>query len=345
MVSGKLPLTHDIQLMAKLYGKLTGLIRKEKPDILHAHSPILNVLPAIWAGRKFDLPVVYEIRAFWEDAAVDHGTYKSSSLKYRAVSMLEIYACKRVAAIVTICDGIKSDLIQRGVNPAKIGQVPNAVNPGFFKPQSSALESARKWGLEGKQVIGFIGSFYKYEGLDLLVEAMHVLRDKYPNLVALLVGGGIMDDDLHNQVNNLKLEDRVVFTGRISHDQVPGVYALVDILVYPRRSMRLTDLVTPLKPLEAMAMEKACIASDVGGHRELIDHNVTGVLFSAGDSDQLAGEISRLLDNEEQRQEIGKRGRQWVESERSWTKTTEGYVNVYEHVLESSKVGIHDKVR
>ena len=114
------PFIAEWKLIQKLKQKIIAFSRTEKPDILHAHSPVLNAFAALGAAKELNLPVVYEIRAFWEDAAVDHGTYNEWGLKYRIVRALETYACKKVDKILTICEGLKQDLISRGIAAEKI---------------------------------------------------------------------------------------------------------------------------------------------------------------------------------------------------------------------------------
>ena len=306
-----LPFASEVRLMKALGRRIRQVAQIEKPDLVHVHSPILNAIPALRAGRKLGIPVVYEIRAFWEDAAVDHGTYAEGSWKYKLTKSIETRVCKRADQVAVLCNGLKNDLSKRGISSQKITPVFNGINPDDFRPCPPDEGLKKEWNLSGKKVIGFIGSFYRYEGLDLLVNAFSHLTSqpqglpsfkphrfqasKHPSIVLLLVGGGEMENELKAQIKNLHLEDKVIMPGRISHDRIPGVYALVDILAYPRYSMRLTELVTPLKPLEAMAMGKALVASDVGGHRELIQHNETGLLFSAGSETALTDAIERLL--------------------------------------------------
>src|SRR6185503_4277219 len=177
------------------------------------------------------------------------------------------------------------------------------------------------WGLQGKRVAAFIGSFYRYEGLDLLLDAYARLRPRFPDLTVLLVGGGEMEGELREKARALGVSDGVIFSGRIPQSRVPGIYALADVLVYPRYAMRLTELVTPLKPLEAMAMRKALLASDVGGHRELIQDGRTGLLFKPGDANALAEALARLLQDPALRKSLEASGRAWVEVERTWAKT------------------------
>lgn len=326
---GNVPLANELRLMVRLTKRLYDVARRETPALLHAHSPVLNALPALWVGRKLKIPMVYEIRAFWEDAAVDHGTYGSESWKYKAVHLLETWTCRRVAQTAVLCHGIKDDLIKRGIAADKITPVFNGINVEDFAPCAPDAEYQRAWQLEGKKVIGFIGSFYRYEGLDLLVEAVARLLEMRIDAVLLLVGGGEMEAALKMQVERLHLGGRVIMPGRIAHERIPGVYALIDILVYPRYRMRLTDLVTPLKPLEAMAMGKALIASDVGGHRELIQNERTGLLFPAGNVPALVDAIVQSLRNADLRRVREAQAKDWVQKEHSWDKTTSAYCKIY----------------
>ena len=321
------------QVVEKLFATLKQVIVAERPDLMHVHSPALNALPALALGKKFRIPVIYEIRAFWEDAAVDHGTYMEGSWKYRMVHWLETWVCQRANHLAVLCDGIKHDLKKRGISQEQITIVPNGIHIAEFQPGLPDQEFRDRWGLKGKTVIGFLGSFYRYEGLDLLIEAFSHLRQKYRNLVLLLVGGGEVEDELKMQVKKLSLSSDVIFPGRVPHQRVPGVYGLMTFLVYPRKSIRLTELVTPLKPLEAMAMEKPLIASDIGGHRELIQDGKTGVLFQAGNLESLVKAFEALLDDPSLAKRIVSEGKAWVAHERSWEKNVERYSSIYQSVL------------
>jgi len=327
-------IVREVQLMRTLKKRIEEVIKIEKPDVLHAHSPILNGIPAVWIGHKFGIPTVYEVRAFWEDAAVDHRTYSQDSWKYKLVKTLEKWVCLKAERVAVLCEGLKDDLIRRGIPSEKLTVVFNGVNVEDFNSCEPDNEYRRAWGLSGKKVIGFVGSFYRYEGLDLLVEAFANLAESRSDLVLLLVGGGETEEELRRKVRELRLEGRVVIPGRIPHERISGVYALLDILAYPRYSMRLTDLVTPLKPLEAMAMGKALVASDVGGHRELIRHGHTGLLFPAGNVSSLTDALKCLIEDVRLRQNLQRQGSAWVQQEHNWDKTTAVYEEFYSKALE-----------
>lgn len=324
-----LPFVSELRLMKRLTKRILEVSSKEKPDILHAHSPVLNAYPAIYAGRKLGIPVVYEIRAFWEDAAVDHGSYAEGSLKYKLTRYLETCSCRQADHVAILCHGLKDDLVSRGIPADKISVVYNGVNPQDFKPTEPDSAYFKQWHLEGKTVIGFIGSFYRYEGLDLLLQAFSSISAENSHVILLLVGGGEMEDSLRREAEALGLSSKVIMPGRISHARIPGIYALTDILVYPRHPMRLTDLVTPLKPLEAMAMGKVVIASNVGGHRELIRNNKTALLFKAGDAIDLAHSLTMVLSDASLRRSMEIASATWVRSNHTWEKTTTVYEPIY----------------
>jgi glycogen synthase len=327
------PIARELALMHSLEQRLEDVVASVRPDILHAHSPVLNAVPAIRVGRRHRIPVVYEVRAFWEDAAVDHGSTTEGSLRYRATRALETWALRRADAVTCICEGLRADILARGVAEQCVTVIPNAVDIGAFRfcePADAALR--RSLGLDGKVVLGFVGSFYAYEGLDLLLDALPQMASSATEVRLLLVGGGPQEDSLRRQVQRLGIADRVIFTGRVPHGDVHRYYGLVDVLAYPRRAMRLTDLVTPLKPLEAMAQGRLLVASDVGGHRELIRDGETGILFQAGDARELAGAVHRMLAMKDRWAEIRANGRQFVENERNWTSSVRRYLPVYERL-------------
>lgn len=332
----KLPIINQWLIVHGLSARLNEIIPQIEPDILHAHSPSLNGLAAITAGKKFNIPVVYECRAFWEDAAVDHGTTAEGSLRYRISKAMETYVFKKVQAITCICEGLRKDIIQRGIDESKITVVPNAVNiEKFTFGQKADPGLKQKLGLDEKIVLGFIGSFYAYEGIPLILEALPEILKKQVNVCLLLVGGGPQEQLIKEKVKQLHLEKQVVFTGRIPHDQVQDYYNQVDIFVYPRLSMRLTDLVTPLKPLEAMAQGRLVIASDVGGHKELIKNQENGLLFKANDVGSLVASVLDLISRPEEWDKLRQAGKKYVEEERNWKSSVWNYRLLYNYLLNS----------
>jgi PEP-CTERM/exosortase A-associated glycosyltransferase len=329
----RLPGFGELALMKQLATRLEAVARKVRPDVLHAHSPVLNAIPALRVGLRLGIPVFYEVRAFWEDAAVDHGTTQEGSLRYRLTRRLETHALRQADHVFTICEGLRADILARGLPAGKVTVIPNAVDIESFTLGGLPDEALKaSLGLTGSAVVGFIGSFYAYEGLDLLLEAVPRLLALRPDSRVLLVGGGPQEEVLKRQAARLGIADKVVFAGRVPHAQVHRYYDLVDVLAYPRHPMRLTDLVTPLKPLEAMAQGRLLVASDVGGHRELIRHGQTGWLFPAGSAEALATELAQALVSP-LAADIRRRGREFVETERNWRASVARYRPVYERLL------------
>lgn len=329
-----LPALNQVAVMQSLAHRLREVIAIVKPDILHAHSPVLTALPALHVGHQLGIPVVYEVRAFWEDAAADHGTTTEGSLRYRLTRAMETYAFKHADAVTTICEGLRSDIVARGIPSGKVTVIPNAVDIEKFSVGGVPDEALKiQLGLTDARVLGFIGSFYAYEGLDLLLNALPRILAQAPDVRVLLVGGGPQEEALKQQAHRLGIANKIVFSGRVAHDQVNCYYDQIDVLVYPRHSMRLTELVTPLKPLEAMAQGHLFAASDVGGHKELIRDGETGVLFKAGDPQSLADKVLGLLQSTAQWPALKQAGRQFVETERNWKASVARYQNVYDNLM------------
>jgi PEP-CTERM/exosortase A-associated glycosyltransferase len=305
--------------------------------VLHAHSPALCGQAALRVARRRGIPLAYEIRAFWEDAAVGNGASREGSLKYRLTRALESHVVAEADAVVTICDGLRQDLIARGTDPERITIMPNGVDLDLFGtplPRDAAL--AAELGLGNGPVIGFIGSFYDYEGIDDLIAAMPALIVRQPDARLLLVGGGPCVEALKAQAEASPAAAAIRFVGRVPHHEVERYYALADIMAYPRKRSRLTDLVTPLKPLEAMAQGKLVAASDVGGHRELITHGVTGTLFAPDDPAACAAALADLLDRRASWDAYRAAGRKHVETSHDWARNVQRYLFVYQNLLRRS---------
>ena len=321
----------EINLLADA---IVALAQDWRPDLLHAHSPALCGKAALIAARRLGLQLVYEIRAFWEDAAVANGTGSEGNIKYRLTRALENNVVAGADAVVTICQGLKYDLVARGTDPSKITLSPNGVDLALFDGGAAPdADLAAQLGLAGCPVVGFIGSFYDYEGLDDLIAAMPALIARVPAAKLLLVGGGPQEAALKAQAEASPAAAAICFVGRVPHSQVERYYALMDVMAYPRKRSRLTDLVTPLKPLEAMAQGKLVAASNVGGHRELITHGQTGTLFAPDDPAACATALANLLVNRTGWDTMRQAGFAHVRSDHDWAHNVHRYHVVYQVLL------------
>jgi PEP-CTERM/exosortase A-associated glycosyltransferase len=334
-LAARLPLIHYRYLMNALRARLADVVDQVRPDILHAHSPVLNALPTLAVGKAAGIPVVYEVRAFWEDAAVDHGTAREWGPRYRLTRALETRALRRADAVTTICEGLRNDMLTRGIPAEKITVIPNAVDTSRFRFAAAADSGViEEYGLTPGNTLGFAGSFYAYEGLDLLLRALPEVLRAIPRTRLLLLGGGPEESALRTLATQLGIGNAVHFVGRVPHADVSRYCSAMDVMVFPRLSRRLTELVTPLKPLEAMAMGKRVAASDVGGHRELIRDGYNGHLFPAGSVPALAACLVGLLGSPAAADAAIVNGREFVEHERTWQASVGRYRAVYAHALD-----------
>ncbi|MDP2561131.1 TIGR04063 family PEP-CTERM/XrtA system glycosyltransferase [Psychrobium sp. 1_MG-2023] len=329
----KVPVLNQWDVIRSLSKRIEEVVLEQRPQVIHAHSPSLNAIAASSVAKKYNIPLVYEVRASWEDAAVSHGTCREGSLRYKVGQWLERTALHRANHVTTICHGLSDYIHHWGISRKNITIIPNAVDITKFNIiKSKDAELIEQWGLEGKTVLGFLGSFYRYEGLHLLLDAMPAILAKNPQAHLLLVGGGPQLEQLQQQVETLKLSSAVTFIGRVNHHDISRYYSLVDLFVYPRESIRLTEMVTPLKPLEAMAQQGLVVASDIGGHREMIENDVTGVLFKPDDPNAISQAINRLIADKSCWPALKQSGYDYVKAQRSWQFSVEPIVNVYDEL-------------
>lgn len=324
---GRLPFARELLLMLRLASRIIRVARTEGSELIHAHSPSLNGLPALWAGRRLGLPVIYEVRTFWEDAAVNNRTFAEGSVRYRVSRALETVVLRRAHRVVAICEGIRSEVLSRGIPPGCVAVVPNGVGAEWLEPRARATDLAVRLELSAGPVFGYIGSFSRYEGLPFLIEAFPELLARLPGARLLLLGGG--RDEQAVRAAARQAGSAVLMPGRVPQERVRDFYTLVDVFVLPRRRIRLTEMVTPLKPLEAMAMGIPVLASDIGGHAELVSDGETGLLFKAESPESLVEQAGRLGRDPALRAQLGAGGRRWVETERTWERIVARYLPIY----------------
>jgi PEP-CTERM/exosortase A-associated glycosyltransferase len=326
----QVPVINQAAVIVATARRIEELIPRFRPDIIHAHSPALNGLAALSAARRKGIPVVYEMRASWEDAAVDHGTSREGGLRYRLTRMLETSVLRRADAVTTICEGLAEEIRARGVPAERVTVIPNAVDIENFEPiERPDLTLRDRLQLGEGPVLGFIGSLYGYEGLDLLIRAFPRIAASYPGARLALVGGGPAEPSLKRLTAELGLAASVHFIGRVPHEDVRRYYSIIDLLVYPRISIRLTELVTPLKPLEAMCLGRMFIASNVGGHREIVPGSLRSHLFKPGDSTDLARAANELLAARDRWPALAAAARRYVAEQRTWRGSVARYADAY----------------
>jgi PEP-CTERM/exosortase A-associated glycosyltransferase len=324
-------LRHEAYI-ATLAKRIVQVAREGEVDLLHAHSPALNGLAARRAARQLKKPWIYELRYYEQDAAVDSGQTSYYSLRYNLARWMEERALRHADLAITTSTSMQKELLARGFSSRKLLEVPEGVDTRVFSPRPPDAELIERHQLEGKTVVGFIGSFYKYEGLERLVSMMNYLLRERRDLKLILAGSGETEAQLRARVPR-EWTEHFIFTGRIEQEDILRYYSVIDICVYPRLSTRMTELTTPIRPLEAMAMERAVIGSNVGGIAELIRHNKTGFVVETDDKVTLGASISYLVNNPNERREMGKRARAQIIKQRDWSTIARRYADIYQRVL------------
>lgn len=324
--------------------ELASVVRKSRPAVLHAASDFVNARAAELVGAAFGVPVVYESRGFWEESRLSNlidrfGWTDLDALerihglpdKYTLRRDIEDAARREAAAVVTLSPRMVDRVVAGGVPAERVYMVPNAVDLKSFPPTTRDDEFGLSVGIKrGSVVVGYISSLNAYEGIDVLIRGFQEAAEAASRPMQLLiVGDGPVLEPMQQLVKDLGIDDAVVFTGRVPHETVLAYYGLIDIFVVPRKPLPVTHLVTPLKPYEAMATGRAVVLSDVGALRQLAEESRAAVTFKAGDADDLARVITRLVGSPKLRTQLGEAATAWVREHRTWSQNGAAYLRLY----------------
>ncbi len=321
---------NEVEYMHAAIAHYERVIRAESPQLVHAASNYVTALPALIAARRLGVPFVYEVRGFWEVTRSSRDEQFTHSAKYRFMQLFEALTARHADHVITITGPMRDELMARGVPAERISIAYNSVDPERFVPRPPNRELAATLGLpEGIPVIGYVGSFVDYEGLDDLVSACAGLKAEGLAFRLLLVGDGVVLGDIRRQVEDMGLSDHTVITGRVPHEQVEDYYSLIDIAPFPRKPWPVCELVSPLKPFEAMALEKTVIVSSTRAMREIVRHSETGVIFEKGNVIALQKALGELLSDRQRYVAIGKQSRRWIREQRSWNASGLVCVSAY----------------
>lgn len=306
-----------------------GFIRKfckmKNVSIIHAHSNFENGIPAIMAGLMTGLPVIYEVRGFWYLTGLSTDKNQFKSLNFKHAKKLELLCCKHADMIVTLSESMKNYIVSEGIEASKVHVIPNAVDQHRFKPLPINIGLRKQWPIGGF-VVGFIGSITPYEGLSDLVTAIKILREKKIEISLVIAGSGPYESQL---LKLIKGKDYVYYAGHIPHQEVELWYAGFDCCAYPRRNDPVCQYVPPLKVLEAMAMAKPIIVSNLPPLIEMIQPNLTGLVCKPDNPNSLADQLEFLSINKAIANKLGVSARAWVEKHRTWEVNAHKYIDVY----------------
>lgn len=325
----------EIQLIRAMLKRTIEVAARFHPDVIHAHSPILVGFPGLFVSKRLSKPFVYEVRDLWENATVDRKRFGHGTVWYRAARSLETMLVRRADCVVTIGNVLRKELEGRTDKPVFVVQ--NGVDVEQFSTRPVAPIEPNKWQLTDSKLIAYVGSFQPYEGLGALLESFALVLRSQPSTRLLIAGDGPEKAGLVALAAKLQIQDAVNFAGRVPHSEVSAIYSAADVLVYPRIDTLTTRLTTPLKPLEALAMGRAVVASDLPAMRELIVDGSTGLLFRAGDATDLSGKILQILSDSSLRALLGRNGRSFVVDQRQWKDSVKTYQRVYDEAIKARK--------
>lgn len=320
-------------------------VREIRPSVLHCHADFYNHMIAAPVAQAFGIPLIYESRGFWEESFLSRVETKAGrdlSLDYERYGLPDVYTLRReredqaraqADRVTTLAEVMKDHIIERGEIAERISVTPNGVDPEDFPIVEPDLELKDQLGIpRDAPVIGYITSVVEYEGIDTLISAFALLRKEHPDAWMVLVGDGPVLNSLKLQAKNLGLTDRVIFTGRLPHEQVLTYYSLIDIFVVPRKDRAVCRLVTPLKPFEAFSTGRTVVVSDVDALQEIASQSQAAATFTASDSVDLARVIGELLADPDRRREMAAAGAAWVRAARSWKAIADLYDRPYEQL-------------
>jgi glycosyltransferase involved in cell wall biosynthesis len=325
--------TRSDQAAGLALGMAARLTEQLQPSILHAASNYRNATIALAIGKSYELPVVYEVRGFWEDTWLSRypdSEKRASSEFYRRNRDLETRCMLAADLVVTLGEAMREEIVARGVPAEKVLIVPNAVSEEFLRPLPDAGALRKELGIApNEHVIGEVSSLVPHEGIGTLLQATRLLKDRGLPVRALIVGDGPERAALQRQAADLGLGEVAIFTGRVPATKVREFHALLDVFVVPRTPDRVCQLVTPLKPVEAMASGLCVVTSEVKALAEIIKPDVTGALTIPEDPVALADTLELLVGSPDIRRKLGDNAREWVARDRTWTRNAARYRDAY----------------
>ncbi|MFF5790428.1 glycosyltransferase family 4 protein [Paeniglutamicibacter sp. NPDC012692] len=337
-----LPRKLKTEMLAKIQQQAEALadaVSRNRPSILHTTTDFTNALSVMAVAEAYELPWVYEVRGQLADTwASSRPESAKSSQRYKLFKEREAFVAARASHVVTLGEAMKQELIAQGVARNRITISPNAIGDDYLEPPISRLAAREALGLSSEhQYVGTVSSLVAYEGLDLLVHAFADLVPRNPMLRLLVVGSGVERNNLIELSEKLGVGKYCIFPGRVPREEARTYHCAMDIFVVPRRDLSVTQVVTPLKPVEALACEVPVVAADLPALREIVVHGRTGLLVDPDNAGKLAQAIENLLRDSSKRASMGVAGRARVLAERTWGRNTHKLLKVYEELAEKMR--------
>ncbi|MGI4789019.1 MAG: glycosyltransferase family 4 protein [Janthinobacterium lividum] len=308
-----------------------------RPDVIVTPSPsppLTNGISAYLLGRLRGIPFISNIQDIYPDVAIRMGVMKSPAV-IAAYKKLEKFVYAHSHAITVISEGFQRNLTAKGVPADKISVIPNFIDAAFVSPHPRRNDFSAEQGWDDKFVVLFAGNVGMSQGLDTVLEAAGLLRDT-PDLVFAIVGNGASKPALIAQVAAMGLSN-VQFLPYQSYDHVPILYSSADVGLIPLRRGFSNDSV-PSKLFTIMGVARPVIAS-VDAHSEtaeVIDESKCGVCIEPEDPKALAAAIISVFSDSKRAEEMGRRGRQYVEAHYTRTSVAHQYEAIFSRLLSDS---------
>lgn len=320
------------KLMKKFENEIIDFVQQNDIDIIHAHTPYRVGYPALCAARITGKQFIYEARGIWEETAVANGKWRRKGIVYRRFRNWENRVFKSSDRIIAISDELRKHLISRGFPNNKITVIENGVEILDKKFKNGHFNQIKKEldGINSTITIGYIGSLRELEGVNRTAIAISELVKKGYNIKFFCLTGKDGQADLSKLCKKLEIQNRCLIRGPVPHSEVSPYYGLIDIFVVSRPDFPVTRIVTPLKPFEAMAHNKAVVVSNLPALSEIIEHEVTGIICSDNSIRSLEDAIMHLIENEDIRYRVGSTAGHWVRSKRNWDTLAKKIESVYD---------------
>lgn len=308
------------------------IISDEKPDALLVRYNLLNFSIAIVARLK-RIPLVLEVNS---PMALENRTFNKNAWQLPLVpEWTERLTLKLADRVYTVSIALRNYFIEQGVDAKKISVIPNGVDIERFRPENDGSGIREKYGLQENVVLGFIGSFHYWHGVECLEAYIERLWAKYGTLGFLLVGDGPLKASLEEKFRSKPFADKVVFAGYVEHEAIPQYLAAMDIVLAPYPALTFFYF-SPLKLFEYMAAGKAVVASRVGQIEEMVEDGVSGLLCEPGDVGQLVTKCRELIRNEALRRSLGENARASVCDNYSWRYNASRVVSLLKEAANGS---------
>lgn len=321
---------------------------RKRVSLIHSASNHLIALPALIAARRLGIPFVYEVRGLWELSEASSKPEYRNSDRYNIARRLENLVISEADHVLAINQQV-ADRIIGDTGATSVSLLPNSIDSSLYRPLELNAGLKADLGIPvDATIVGYAGSVVEYEGLDDLIRAFDRISDKRPDLHIVIVGDGKAQGSLQELAAATRHKERIHFIGRVPHDEVKEYLSIFDATTCLRKRRDVTELVTPLKPLESMASGILVLGSDVAPVKDLLDgeDGPRGIIVPAEDIDAIGRALTEITNSERLPQGVmASRARLWVVDYRSWDSLARHVQNLYRNLSKQNEVGNNRRLK